>query len=31
VSIRFPARLEGIFEIELHGSHMKIGAVEVRP
>jgi hypothetical protein len=28
---RFPARLEGLFEVELHGSGAEIAELEVRP
>ena len=31
VTVRFPAELEGIFEIELESSHTRIGTLQVEP
>ena len=31
VAFRFPAKLEGVFEIELERSHTPLGELEVRP
>ena len=31
VSVRFPAKLEGVYEIELEVSHTPLGKLEVRP
>jgi hypothetical protein len=31
VSVRFPARLEGVYEIELERSHTPLGKLEVSP
>jgi FtsP/CotA-like multicopper oxidase with cupredoxin domain len=31
IAVRFPAKLEGIYEIELEGSHTPLGELEVRP
>lgn len=31
VTLRFAARIEGIFEIELHGSGTRVGSLQVEP